>query len=688
MIAKPPRTLSFSLLFAIGSLAIVPLLFAQQDGQIRRGSWAKFAKKAEILSASDEVVRTAPEGEVVRVRIVRDGWAEIGSSIPDLPGGKTRIENLVPATEQENAAWVAAGLARAEEERLASLPFSPDPPPGKEPGFEEAEAKIDAGEATLIQAPPRLPLSALALKEPVLGWFHPAKNVELTGSASGYDGTLLITGNLRPPIVFPGARAWSGELPKEESAEASPLAFIARLVPDPKAASELVVFRNEELIGAKLPRFAPDGSIWIAARSAGESLVGKEGSKGQGLLLRFSPDLRNISRVLPLAINVQDFTLDNRGRPVCLAGVTRRHGGGFLTRYFSEAPYERMWPDAPDGASRRLKLDFSSPALAEGPFAIWAKKSEIYPDFPTPLADWGAEPNAGQQIIWTNVPSGQNPIRDADLKPEALATDLTGSILVSGTIPFYMGYPDFDPFLIRLSPTGKLLWTNCFLNGLLSEPDQKTLALTIDPSNGDILVSYWQHGNNRRTLLLDPNGWLTKFTGTKGNIKITWIGRVEAESGKLKHSTYIYSRVPNPPNPGWPDLNSATANDLQVDRNGRVYVAGATTINFPTTANAFMPFVVEFGAHPMLVVLRPDLSAPHYSTYLSAGKGDVKQVAITPSGAAFCIGKHETGGVALPVSKTETFPFLSATPPEGVENGLFLALIPIPEEEATWSFDN
>jgi hypothetical protein len=251
-----------------------------------------------------------------------------------------------------------------------------------------------------------------------------------------------------------------------------------------------------------------------------------------------------------------------------------------------------------------------------------------------------------------------------------------------------MGNPDFDPFLMSFSPEGKLRWTNCFLTGLLSEPDQKTQALEIDPTNGDILVCYWQHGNNQKTLLLDPHGWLNKFTGTNGNIKISWIGRVDADSGKLKNSTYIHSQMPNPKNPRWPDLNSSGVSAMRVDGNGRIYAGGGTTISFPTTSNAFLPGVTEFGGHPMLVVLRPDLSAPHYSTYLSAGQGAVNHLAILPGGAALCAGKHSTEGTALPVSNTKSLPFLSESPPAGQKDGLFLAIIPIPADEADWSFNN
>lgn len=89
----------------------------------------------------------------------------------------------------------------------------------------------------------------------------------------------------------------------------------------------------------------------------------------------------------------------------------------------------------------------------------------------------------------------------------------------------------------------------------------------------------------------------------------------------------------------------------------------------------------------MLAVLKPDLTAPHYSTYLSAGKGDVDHLATLAGGAVLCVGTHSLEGPPPPVTTAESLPeYLSPTPPaEGKECG-FAAILPIPADEAEWSF--
>ncbi len=656
---------------------------AEEAGALRRGGYAVIAEETDILGMDGSVVRKSLAGEVIRIRRVEADKAEFTSARPDLPGGSVPLTALTPASAEAYTAWVEMAEREAELARQQLAPLQPDPSPEDEAALETAEASLPAP-----PAPPAATPAELTLREPVLGWFAPGADTRVTHLAQSPDGSIFLAGSARPPFTMPGVRAWSGALPTADTTDSPPHVFLARLAPDLKSFSAFVVFPPEDLGAVDDLEAVPDGSLWVAARRASEALAGPDATKAQTFLLHFDPALSSVVRSMALLADVHNVRIDAQGRPIVLTSSPKRSGGGFLTRYFSQGRYERVWPEAPDGATRRLKLDFSSPALADGPFALWAKKSEVYPDMPTPIAPWGSPSNAGEPMVWTNVSSGKNPIRGADLKPEALCLDKEGHIIVAGTIPFHMGNPDFDPFLMRFTPEGKLLWTNCFLDGLLSEPDQKTQALAVDPSNGDILVAYWQHGNNRQTLLLDPNGWLNKFTGTNGNIKITWIGRVDATTGILKNSTYFYAQMPDSKNPRWPDLNSVGVNAMQVADNGRVYTAGATTISMPTTTNAFLPYVNEYGGHPMFAVLRPDLSAPHYSTYLSAGKGDVQHLAILPGGAALCIGRHETQGAALPVANVSDFPYLADSHPSAAEEAVFFAIMPVPEEEAEWSFNN
>lgn len=645
----------------------------------KRGNWVAFVGEEEILSANGDVLRKAAPGEVVRVRITRDGWAEIASSIPDLVGGKVKFSGLRPATPEENEAWIAANKSHAVAAAEEAAPIEFVAPP-------EMEAKLAAAEP-----PFRPPTGRSALpkdsgvREPVMGWFAPGAETQIHSMERLADGSIVMSGSLKPPITFPGARGWAGPVPGSIE-EGESFAFLARIAPDLQSLPDLLVFAPGEVRSLKRIRPSARGGFWILAGGTGPGFAGELAAKSRDALLRISADFTSVLDSIPLAAAPRDFVLDGNDRPVLLLAAGGRKGGGGLFQTFAGSHFHKPWAEAPDGPAHRLVLDFSSPALANGPFALWAKKSEITPDFPTPLGPWGSEPNAGQPIQWTNVASGKNPIRGANLMPEALVLDREGNVIVAGTIPFHMGFPDFDPFLIKFSPQGKFLWNNCFLAGLLSEPDQKTQSMTVDPSNGDILISYWQHGNNSRTLLLAPDGWLRQFTGTNGNIKISWIGRVDAATGQLKNATLLHSRLPESRNPKWPDLNSVSLAKIAADDRGRVFATGGTTLNLPVTSNAFLPSVTEYGGHPFFAVIKPDLSGPVYCTYLSPAKGNVRHMVLAAENLAVLAGELETAEPTLTSTGIQNSAFLTGSPPEG-KSATFLAIVPVPDEDVGWSFD-
>ena len=87
----------------------------------------------------------------------------------------------------------------------------------------------------------------------------------------------------------------------------------------------------------------------------------------------------------------------------------------------------------------------------------------------------------------------------------------------------------------------------------------------------------------------------------------------------------------------------------------------------------------------MFAVLKPDLSGPVYSTYVSAGIGSVQHLALLPD-AVVLMGKHSTEGTPLPVTNPKSASFLSANPQENSKEGIFFAILPVPDEETTWNF--
>lgn len=634
-----------------------------------------------IFNAQGEPLRDSLPGEVVKL-VGGDGEKlEFVSAVKNLVGGFVNRAHTSPVTTEEYLAWRMNPVALTSQAVLSTERGRRLAVPSEKIAkwFEEERS---AHPVPVVWSPSEGRDAPVSL-EPLIGWFSLGQNTTVQGTCVQPDGKIIIIGTADQLSFKQNATFWNDCSPEE------PGVYFARFSADFHEVEKILWVSTKNLGVPFSINCEHDGSLtFITSKITGDIYDGPLNA-ASSYFIKMEATWDRFASVFPLdATNRPPLSAlnDPLRRPVLLYGSEGRHGGGSLLRLFTHGQAERPWKDWSEANKDIIKLDFSSPSFANGPFALWAKGAEITPDFPTPLAPWGSPPNSGEPLEWTNAKSGRNPIHGADLKPEAMVVDNGNNIFVAGTIPFEMPLPDFDPFLMKFSPEGKLLWTNCFLNGLLSEPDQKTQALQIDPSNGDILICFWQHGNNQKTLLLDPDGWLTKFTGTNGNIKITWIGRVDAESGTLKHSTYIYSQKPDQKNPRWPDLNSATVNAMQVAQTGRVYVAGATTISYPTTFNSFLPSVVEYGAHPMLTVLRPNLSAPHYSTYLSSGQGSVEHLTILSNGSALCIGTHSTQGIPLPIKNDKKIPFLNANPPKEKES-VFLAIIPIPVAETEWSFN-
>ena len=219
------------------------------------------------------------------------------------------------------------------------------------------------------------------------------------------------------------------------------------------------------------------------------------------------------------------------------------------------------------------------------------------------------------------------------------------------------GLPDFEPAVIAMDADGELKWWSRLYHEITpsgdtvnSSPDQYVDALAIDysppASDGDLVVLARAHGNNvenlweGNTIAINPSasGFQNQFTGSSGNIHLSWLGKLKITDGTLQHSTYIgeYAEgasglgTPHPdtnldgwenPNTGWPTLNStrATKNMLRVTADGAVCVlaTGRRTI---TTANAYQqmlhPGEGQSAWNSFVRVYAPDLSVPLYSSLI------------------------------------------------------------------------
>ncbi|MEO0473705.1 MAG: T9SS type A sorting domain-containing protein, partial [Bacteroidota bacterium] len=216
--------------------------------------------------------------------------------------------------------------------------------------------------------------------------------------------------------------------------------------------------------------------------------------------------------------------------------------------------------------------------------------------------------------------------------------------------------PDFEPAVMKMDSTGQLSWWSRLYHETRndgsvhnSSPDQYIDALAIDYSlplpNSSLVVNARCHGNNvenlweGNTIVSDPSlsSYQNRFTGTSGNIHISWLGKLQTDNGDLQHSTYVAemgqnttglgSPHPNPllngwpdPNGGWINLNTTrlVQNAMKVSADGSVIVLGVARRPM-TTSNAFLnmpnPYYPGLSAWSSFVrQYNSDFSLPLYSS--------------------------------------------------------------------------
>ncbi len=190
--------------------------------------------------------------------------------------------------------------------------------------------------------------------------------------------------------------------------------------------------------------------------------------------------------------------------------------------------------------------------------------------------------------------------------------------------------PDFEPAVIGYAADGSLNWWSRLYhevvdangNGTidpgetrLSSPDQYVDGLAVDHSTTPprLVVNARCHGNNESNLWRgnrvaaapDARGFQNSFTGTEGNIHLSWLGKLRGDDATLLHATYLagYFRdtvlsqatYPEPIHDGWPSHNHGWPNltttraepgSLRCDAAGRSYLVGRGP-RMVTTSNAW-----------------------------------------------------------------------------------------------------
>ena len=253
------------------------------------------------------------------------------------------------------------------------------------------------------------------------------------------------------------------------------------------------------------------------------------------------------------------------------------------------------------------------------------------------------------------------------------------------------GNPDFEPAVVAMDRTGKVQWWSRLYKETAanSTPDQYVDNLAIDYKNNQLVVAARCHGNNTDNYwrgneiaaTVGASGFQNQFTGTNGNIHISWLGKLTLNEGKLKHATYVAEYIEgatnygaaltNPnmrnwpdPNQGWANVNTTYVTDIQVSTEGLVTILGKGRRTM-TTANAYqsMPlpanFATEKGTWNSFVrTYTADLSRPLYSSLLTgqwdkttgAGGSNVEVGKVVKIDAGLvAVGYHvsDTSGVAV-----------------------------------------
>ena len=228
--------------------------------------------------------------------------------------------------------------------------------------------------------------------------------------------------------------------------------------------------------------------------------------------------------------------------------------------------------------------------------------------------------------------------------------------------------PDFEPAVISYAASGALKWWSRLYHEVmdsnangqvnsgetrLSSPDQYVDGLAVDYSSmpNRLVVVARCHGNNQanlwngNTIAASPGAqsFHNQFTGTEGNIHLSWIGKLRDSDGILTNSSYLagYFRDvslsqaiygdPNldgwpSHNAGWPNLTTTRAEpgSPRTDAAGRVYVVGLGP-RMVTTSGAWqkLPKItpsINQGISPWAQfarVMEPNLNTLTYSTAIT-----------------------------------------------------------------------
>lgn len=312
---------------------------------------------------------------------------------------------------------------------------------------------------------------------------------------------------------------------------------------------------------------------------------------------------------------------------------------------------------------------------------------DYYYNGPCALSGSGTCPNSGPGYTGYRAVNAQTQ-RVGAIVIDRRNNDLYFGYSTKSVLPD--GNPDFEPAIVAMRADGSLKWWDRLYRETTanSSPDQYVDGLAIDHARNRLVVLARAHGNNTinlwngNSISANPggSGFQQQFSGTNGNIHLSWLGSYALDSGRVQAASYLgefnegantYGAAhPDPllggwpnPNTGWPNLNT-TRCGADTDYSGEIAIAGDGAIGVlcvgrrtitTTDAHQQMPrpnqTPMPTGSWNQFVrVYAPDLASLRYSSLLvgawdtstGAGGDNTKLV-----GLAFAAGHVLVAGTHL-----------------------------------------
>ncbi len=151
---------------------------------------------------------------------------------------------------------------------------------------------------------------------------------------------------------------------------------------------------------------------------------------------------------------------------------------------------------------------------------------------------------------------------------------------------YYAGYKQVtsnnqDAYVIKADSKGNVCW-NAQLTGKTgtSTPDERCGALALDKSGQFLYVACSTDGGSSHGFR-PPTGSrpFSSSYGSGGGPKVTFLGKINTQTGRLVAGTYLQSTITKN---GKPRTNTLKIDKILVDASGEVEVSGQTAFGAPT----------------------------------------------------------------------------------------------------------